>query len=121
MKRALIDHARMRIRRWNRELPVAPEDLELYEVKQMMDTDPAQVVALEAALAELKQQEPLWAEALEHRFYVGLTDADTGRMMNVAPKTIQRWRQRALPWLAQRMLEILNEDMPGVQPYELAH
>src|SRR5262245_20290706 len=31
MKQALIDHARMRIRRWHREKPVAPEDLQFYE------------------------------------------------------------------------------------------
>src|SRR5215470_3168790 len=70
MERALLDHARARARR--REIPVRPEDLQLDHVQHALEREPAQVVALLDALAELKQQ-PQWAAAIEHRFYGGLT------------------------------------------------
>jgi hypothetical protein len=66
MPRALLDHARARARR--REVPVRPEDLQVDDLQHAMDREPAQVVALLDALAELKPQQPQWGEAIAHRF-----------------------------------------------------
>src|SRR6185503_9349051 len=52
MARVVLDHARGRARR--RELPVRPEDLELDDLPQTLEREPAQVVALLDALAELR-------------------------------------------------------------------
>jgi hypothetical protein len=106
MARALLDHARMRARR--RELPVRPEDLQIDDLHQAMAREPAQVVALLEVLAELKQEEPQWVEAIEHRFYGGLTLEETARMMAVDERTIRRWWDRARLVLAQRILQRLN-------------
>jgi RNA polymerase sigma factor (TIGR02999 family) len=106
MTRALIDHARTRARR--REIPVRPEDLRVDDLQQAMDREPAQAVALLDALAELKQQQPQWAEAIEHRFYGGLTLEETARMMAVDERTIRRWWDRAHPVLAQWILQLMN-------------
>ena len=114
MTRALLDHARMRARR--RELLVRPEELQFDDLHQTVNREPAQVVALVEALAELKQQQPQWVEALEHRYYGGLTLEETARMMAVDERTIRRWWDRARPVLAHRILELLNAELPGGGP-----
>jgi RNA polymerase sigma factor (sigma-70 family) len=133
MERALVDHARARIRR--REIPfrpedpedlyrsvlqpvhalhrepgphVRPEDLYLPDLQQAMEREPAQVVALTEALAEMRQVQPQWVEAIEHRFYGGLTLEETARMMGVDERTIRRWWDRARLGLAQRIVELMN-------------
>jgi RNA polymerase sigma factor (TIGR02999 family) len=111
MERALIDHARARSRR--REIPVRPEDLQLDDLHQTMDWEPAQVLALLDALAELKQQQPQWVEAIEHRFYGGLTLEETARMMEVDERTIRRWWDRARSVLAQRIVDLMNAELLG--------
>ena len=62
MTRALLDHARARARR--REIPVRPEDLQVDDLQQALDREPAQVVALLEALAELKQRSPSGSKPL---------------------------------------------------------
>jgi RNA polymerase sigma factor (TIGR02999 family) len=111
MTRALIDHARARARR--RDLPVRPTDLQVEDLQHALAREPAQVEALLDALAELKQQPPQWAEAIEHRFYGGLTLEETAHMMEVDERTIRRWWDRARPVLAHRILQLLNAGLPG--------
>jgi RNA polymerase sigma factor (sigma-70 family) len=111
MTRALLDHARARARR--REIPVRPEDLQLDDLRHALEREPAQVAALLDALAELKHQQPQWAEAIEHRFYGGLTLEETACMMAVDERTVRRWWDRARPMLAHRILELLNAEQPA--------
>lgn len=106
MERVVLDHARSRARR--RELPVRPKDLRLDDLQQTLDREPAQVVALLEALAELRQTQPQWVEAIEHRYYGGLTLEETARMMAVDERTIRRWWERARLVLAQRILQRMN-------------
>src|SRR2546427_106280 len=96
MTRALLDHARVRARR--REHPVGPEELQWDELPQTLDREPAQVVALLEALADLRAEQPQWVAAIEHRYYGGLTLEGTARMMDVDERTVPRWGGRA-PWL----------------------
>jgi DNA-directed RNA polymerase specialized sigma24 family protein len=110
MARALRDHARIRARR--REVPVRPEDLLFDDLRQTLDREPMQVVALLDVLAELRQTHPQWVEALEHRFYGGLTLEETARMMAVDERTIRRWWDRARLVLAQRILVQMNAGLP---------
>jgi len=111
MTRALLDHARARARR--RETPARPEDLEIDDLPRALEREPAQVVALLDALAELTQQQPQWAKAIEHRFYGGLTLEETARMMDVDERTVRRWWDRARPVLAHRILQLMNAELPG--------
>jgi RNA polymerase sigma factor (TIGR02999 family) len=111
MERALLDHARTRARR--RDLPIRPEDLQVDDLQQAMAREPAQVVALLEALTELKQAQPQWVEAIEHRFYGGLTLEETARMMEVDERTIRRWWDRTRLVLAQQIVERMNAEIPG--------
>lgn len=116
MARVLIDHARARARR--REIPVHPGDLRLDDLKQALVTEPAQVVALLEALGELKQMQPQWAEAIEHRFYGGLTLEETARMMDVDERTIRRWWDRARLVLSQRIVQLMNAELTESYAHE---
>jgi len=111
MERALLDHARIRARR--REFPVCPEDLQIDDLQQAMTREPAQVVALFEALAELRQTQPQWVEAIEHRFYGGLTLEETARMMVVDERTIRRWWDQTRLVLAHRIVQLMNAGLPG--------
>src|SRR5262245_26198318 len=111
MHRALLDHARVRARR--RELPVRPEDLQIDDLHQTLVREPAQVVALLDVLAELRQVQPQWVEAIEHRYYGGLTLEETARMMEVDERTVRRWWDRARLVLAQGILARMNAGLSG--------
>lgn len=112
IRRALIDHARSRATdKRGQELLVPPEDLELYELKCTLESTPTQVVALVEALEWLRQEEPRWAEMIEHRFYGGLTLEETARMMDVSERAIRRWWDRAQPLLRQKIVSLLKEEM----------
>jgi DNA-directed RNA polymerase specialized sigma24 family protein len=110
MARVLLDHARVRARR--RNVLVRPEDLRFDDLQQTLAREPVQVVALVEALAELKQVQPQWVEALEHRFYGGLTLEETACMMEVDERTIRRWWERARLVLAQRIIARMNTERP---------
>jgi DNA-directed RNA polymerase specialized sigma24 family protein len=71
------------------------------------------VVALLDALAELRQAQPQWVEAIEHRYYGGLTLEETARMMDVDERTIRRWWDRARLVLAQGILAQMNAGLAG--------
>jgi DNA-directed RNA polymerase specialized sigma24 family protein len=111
MTRALLDHARMRARR--REIPVSPEDLQFDDLHQTLAKEPALVVALLEVLADLRQTQPQWVEAIEHRYYGGLTLEETARMMDVDERTIRRWWDRARLVLAQQILQRINDEASG--------
>jgi DNA-directed RNA polymerase specialized sigma24 family protein len=112
MTRALLDHARVRARR--REFLVRPEDLQFDDLHQTMTREPAMVVALVEALAKLRQMQPQWVEAIEHRYYGGLTLEETARMMDVDERTIRRWWDRARLVLAQQIMEQMNAEIGKV-------
>jgi len=107
----LLDHARVRARR--RELPVRPEDLQIDDLHQTLVREPEQVVALLDVLAELRQVQPQWVEAIEHRYYGGLTLEETARMMEVDERTVRRWWDRARLVLAQGILARMNAGLSG--------
>jgi hypothetical protein len=110
MARVVLDHARSRARR--REIPVRPEDLQLDDLPQTLEREPAQAVALLDALADLRQTLPQWVAAIERRYYGGLTLEETARMMDVDERTIRRWWDRARLVLAQGILARMNEAPP---------
>ena len=113
MTRALLDHARVRARR--REFLVRPEELQFDDLHQTMIREPAMVVALVEALAKLRQRQPQWVEAIEHRYYGGLTLEETARMMDVDERTIRRWWDRARLVLAQQIMEQMNAEIGKVE------
>jgi hypothetical protein len=60
-----------------RESSVRPEALQVDDLHQILDREPAQVITLLKALAEFRQTQPQWIKVIEHGYYGGLTLEET--------------------------------------------
>lgn len=101
MRRILIDYARARkrIKRGGGRKPVPLEEAEVFLTERQAD----EVLALEAALDRLAERDARAAEILRHRFLAGLTNEETGRVMGVSAKTVQRSWAFARAWLRREV------------------
>lgn len=61
------------------------------------------LIALDEALARLKQVNERQSEVIECRFFAGLTIEDTATVLGLAPATVKRDWQRARAWLLREM------------------
>ncbi len=99
MRRILVEHARARLRikrggGWRRV------DLDHAESAGAVgDADPADVIALDDALAKLQEFDPRLAEIVKLRCFVGLTIAETAAALGVSNRTIDRDWTTARAWL----------------------
>jgi RNA polymerase sigma factor (TIGR02999 family) len=105
MRRILVDHARERgARKRGGELvhvQLAPEQLAgLLAAEQ---ADPDALLALDQQLNVLSESNPRAAQAIELRYFGGLTLAEVGEMLGVSPPTAMRDVRYALAWLARAM------------------
>ena len=100
MRRILVDHARARnaAKRGGGRLMVtfsealaasAPPDLDL--------------VALDSALEELAQLDPLQSRIVELRFFGGLSVEETAEVLSVSPATVKRHWTTAKAWLRHQL------------------
>jgi RNA polymerase sigma-70 factor, ECF subfamily len=93
MRRVLVDHARRRNAdkrggEWIRTTlagKVSP-----------LETDPAELLALDAALERL---EPRQREVVELRFFTGLQEAEIGEVLGISSRTVRRDWVKARAWL----------------------
>ncbi len=98
MRRILVDHARRRqaIKRGAGE---RMEDVdELADVLASPVPD-GQLVALDAALAQLAQMDERQAKVVELRFFGGLSVEETARILGLSPTTVKREWATARLWL----------------------
>ncbi|MEM9383880.1 MAG: sigma-70 family RNA polymerase sigma factor [Pseudomonadota bacterium] len=103
MRRALTDHARRRkAEKRAPEVRLEPEQfakaLNDADIQASVEQQPALIEQLMLSLEELRHREPDWVTMIEHRYFGGLTLEETGRMMGVNARTIQRW------WLQARLV-----------------
>lgn len=96
MRRILIDHARAYLtgRRGGDVLRLSLDETEI-PVEQRAST----LVALDAALERLSTLNPRLAQVVELRFFGGLTEEETGQMLGVTARTVQRDWIKAKGWL----------------------
>lgn len=66
-------------------------------------TDDQQLVQLGDALAELARHDPLLAKVVDCRFFVGLDEVETAKVLGVTDRTVRRWWTRARAWIYDRM------------------
>jgi len=98
MRRILIDRARTRGR--EKRGGGMKRVVELGDVAQLAeDHDSDQVVAVDAAIHRLEQEEPQTARVLKLRFFTGLTIAETAEVLGLSERTIRREWQFARAWL----------------------
>lgn len=61
------------------------------------------LVALDAALSRLEQIDPRQGKVVECRFFGGLTIEETGRVLDISPRTVKRDWAMAQAWLHREM------------------
>jgi RNA polymerase sigma factor (sigma-70 family) len=61
------------------------------------------LVALDEALTRLSEMSPRLAQVVEHRFFGGLTEEETARVLGVTDRTVRRDWIKARGWLHQEL------------------
>jgi RNA polymerase sigma-70 factor (ECF subfamily) len=101
MRRILVDHARARHRiKRGGEM----QRVELDTIAAPGDTDPVDILALDAALTALSREDPRKAQAVELHYFGGLDYPETAAALGVGEATVHRDLRFARAWL-RRALE----------------
>jgi RNA polymerase sigma factor (TIGR02999 family) len=100
MRQILLDHAR---RRGALKRGAGGARVTLDEAMVSIDTQAADVIALDAALARLEAVDPPLSRLVELRFYGGLSIEETAGAMGVSPRTAKREWQKARLFLYHRL------------------
>lgn len=100
MRRVLIDHARDR-RAQKRGGGLVKE--ELREDMLMTDESAEKLLDLDGALRRLAEKHPRQSQAVELRYYGGLTLEEAADVLDVSPPTVMRDVRFAEAWLAREM------------------
>ena len=96
MRRYLVDRAR---RRRAAKHGGALERLHLDNLELVGPEDDAFVLQVHEALAELEAQDPVKAEVVKLRFFVGLENTEAAAVLGTSEKTVQRHWAFAKAWL----------------------
>ena len=106
MRRVLVDHARARgaAKRGREATCIALSDAAL-AIRASTTSDPlnVDVLALEAALARLKELGPRHSELIELRSLGGLSIAEAAEVLKVSPATAKRDWTLAQAWLYREL------------------
>ena len=102
MRHLLIERARRKVRERHGGLlqRVAFDDLEI-----ATPVDDERLIQVDAALEELALLAPEKAEVVKLRFFVGLNEQEIGELLNLSPRTIERYWSYAKVWLFERALK----------------
>ena len=100
MRRILIDNAR---RKRALRHGGGQERLDLQEVEIAVPSGEEQLLAVHEALDELAAQDPLQAEVVKLRFFIGLKNDEVADILGLSEKTVRRYWEHAKAWLYERM------------------
>lgn len=101
MRQVLVDYARRRTaaKRGGDRRPVSLEDLVIEPGGSVSGDRSEAVLALEAALARLEEENPRHGRIVECRFFGGMTIRDTAAALGISPATVKRGWAVAQAWL----------------------
>jgi RNA polymerase sigma factor (TIGR02999 family) len=99
MRHVLIERARRKLRarhggQWQR--------VELDAVDVPMPADDERLLQIDSALDELAAIAPEKAEVVKLRFFVGLDEKETAELLQISPRTVERYWRYAKAWLFER-------------------
>ena len=100
MRRILIDRAR-RKHRVRHGYGLARVDLD--QVDLAMDTEADTLLRVDEALARLAAEDPIKAELVKLRFFVGLSIPEAGRALGFSESTAKRHWNYARAWLYEEL------------------
>lgn len=106
MRWILVDHQRRRFakKRASQRADLEPDELAARE-DLGADSDQQSWLRLDAALAELEQQDPRRSRIVLLRYFAGMSVEDTAKAMDLSPATVKRDWQFARAWLVRAMGE----------------
>lgn len=102
MRQILIDRARKK-RRVRHGADLKRAEVELPEIAAPVPSDDDTMLALNEAIEELEKQEPLKAQIVKLKFFIGLTDKEIGDQLGVSARTVKRHWAYARAWLFERI------------------
>lgn len=91
--------------------PVAKQDLQSVQIA--VNTDADRLLALSEALDDYAAQDPVGAELVKLRYFVGLTVADAAELLGISRATADRTWAYARAWLYRRLAERLPQRFPS--------
>ncbi|HEU4693894.1 MAG TPA: sigma-70 family RNA polymerase sigma factor, partial [Vicinamibacterales bacterium] len=101
MRRVLVDHARQHgASKRGARFTISLDDGEIVAIAPAPDVD---VLALNDALTELAEIDPVRTRLIELRFFAGLTTDETAEALGVSPATVTRSWRLARAWLHARL------------------
>jgi len=103
MRRIRIDDARSRNRLKRGGDQPAGERQPVDSVAAVFDQDPAEVLAIDEALAKLAEADPRKAEVVNLRYFTGLTVDETAEALGVSPRTVDNEWKLARAWLYREL------------------
>mgnify|MGYP005863503609 CR=1 FL=1 len=104
MRQILIDHARgkQRLKRGGDAKRVnVTEIAEMAALSE--ESDPAEILALDEAIARLEEEEPDAAAVVKLRFFAGLSVEETAAALGISDRTVKREWRFARAWLCERL------------------
>lgn len=100
MRRILVENARRKLRlRHGGDMEQADMDLVEIEAPEPRDD----LIALDAALDRLAQEDRTAAELVQLRYFAGLTNADAAEIMDISARTADRVWAFAKAWLHREL------------------
>lgn len=102
MRQVLVDRARRKLAE-KRGAGVAPLPLEDHDAA--LTAAPTELLALDAALAELAKLDPRAASVVELRVFAGLTIDETAIALDIHPSAVNREWAFASAWLKQQLAD----------------
>jgi RNA polymerase sigma factor (TIGR02999 family) len=100
MRRILVDHAR---RRQSQKRGGDFQRTEVDFLELPVAGDDALVLKVHEALNELAEEDPVKAEVVKLKFFVGLTSEEIASVLDLNEKTVRRHWSFAKAWLFQNM------------------
>lgn len=102
MRRILVDNARCKkaLKRGGDLMRHAIEDFE----PATSDAD-AKLLALDEALQQLAQEDPVKAEIVQLRYFGGLTNDDAAKVLGISSATAERYWTFSRAWLFRKMAD----------------
>lgn len=100
MRQFLVDDARKRgrVKRGGGRRPG-----EIGEAAAALDCDPAEVLALDEALAKLRARDERKAEIVQLRYFAGLSVDETAEMLEISPRLVDKEWRFAKAWLHREL------------------